>query len=663
MLINIAVICEISPVSSNWNNAYNQITDSSTDLSVDGILRVDKSAHTVGVNGITTAETLTVSAYQGGVSRSAFKGSQSILDLYAGATIEFTIDASTTNTSISRTNSNKIDFVGDETVEVIAANAVVKSDQTNTDSILNLYSRSATTDPVLKLTGSHISNDASISVDTAGGGQPMLLKRNGHIGLAINDQGEVGIGQGEPDTIFHINATTPVFKIEASSASDTTIEFWTTTTKEANVYFDQNDNRLKINATQAGGTISFGTGNTENKVIIDVNGNILVGASKTVDGRDISADGTLLDNLDSYITNSIKTDTTNGYSIDDWNYVAANSGKSDLTEIENASGNWNDTYTDVKQYSGNWQDGWDAIGEISPVSGNWNTAYASIGEISPVSSNWNNAWNKAQANETDIAANVADIANVAGASGNWNTAYDAIGEISPVSSNWNNAWNKAQANETDIAANVADIANVAGTSGNWNTAYSSIGEISPVSGTWVVDDGSPHFSVGNYNYIPLWSYTGGGETRLTNSVIYQSITNNIGIGVQPSNGKLHVDNLLPTNTAIYANGVIKSTGDIIAYTSSDKRLKNNIVNITSSLDKVSKLNGVVFEWDKEKSGREGVDAGLIAQDVEEVLPFAVTTREDGYKAVDYDAVIPLMVEAIKDLKQEVDSLRKQLNDK
>ena len=319
--------------------------------------------------------------------------------------------------------------------------------------------------------------------------------------------------------------------------------------------------------------------------------------------------------------------------------------------------------------------------EVTGSSANWNLAYSSVNsDIRPVSSDWNNAWIKAQANE-------ADISNIASSSASWDTAATKsaanetditaieadINNIAGTSGNWDNAWIKSQANEADISNIASTSANwnlthtsittdVKDNSANWDLAYTAAGEISPVSGTWVVDDGSTHFSVGNWNHIPLWSFTGGGETRLANSVMYQK-SNNIGVGIVPSNGKLHVDNLLPTNVAIYANGVIKSTGDIIAYTSSDRRLKNNIQHITSSLAKVDKLNGVVFEWDKEKSGRQGIDAGLIAQDVEEVLPFAVTTREDGYKAVDYDAVIPLMVEAIKDLKQEVDSLREQLNDK
>jgi len=74
---------------------------------------------------------------------------------------------------------------------------------------------------------------------------------------------------------------------------------------------------------------------------------------------------------------------------------------------------------------------------------------------------------------------------------------------------------------------------------------------------------------------------------------------------------------------------------------SDSRLKDNIIPITNSLDKVKSLRGVEFDWN---SGvNEGThDVGLIAQDVEAVLPEAVTTQEDGYKNLAYTKVIPLL---------------------
>lgn len=105
-------------------------------------------------------------------------------------------------------------------------------------------------------------------------------------------------------------------------------------------------------------------------------------------------------------------------------------------------------------------------------------------------------------------------------------------------------------------------------------------------------------------------------------------------------------------------GNVIATQDVVAFNVSDKRLKQNIVNIPNALDKVSKINGVEFVWNEElQTLHKGKAAGVIAQEVEEVLPTAVNTREDGYKAVKYESLIPLLLEAIKELKEEVRQLK------
>lgn len=96
-------------------------------------------------------------------------------------------------------------------------------------------------------------------------------------------------------------------------------------------------------------------------------------------------------------------------------------------------------------------------------------------------------------------------------------------------------------------------------------------------------------------------------------------------------------------------GNLRVTRDITAFYTSDERLKDNKIKITNALDKIDKLSGISFNWN-EKSGKTGKDYGVIAQEVEKVLPEVVTTREDGYKAVNYDRLIPLLIEAIKELK-------------
>jgi hypothetical protein len=113
-------------------------------------------------------------------------------------------------------------------------------------------------------------------------------------------------------------------------------------------------------------------------------------------------------------------------------------------------------------------------------------------------------------------------------------------------------------------------------------------------------------------------------------------------------------------------GEIRATDNITGYYSSDSRLKENIVNIDGALEKVSMLKGVTFDWCedyiKERGGEDGYfikkhDTGLIAQDVQEVLPEIVRKKKDGYLGVQYDKMVGLLVEAIKELRTEINELK------
>jgi hypothetical protein len=112
---------------------------------------------------------------------------------------------------------------------------------------------------------------------------------------------------------------------------------------------------------------------------------------------------------------------------------------------------------------------------------------------------------------------------------------------------------------------------------------------------------------------------------------------------------------------ITVSGTIKAGGDVWAYNTSDCRLKTNIQSISDSLNKLSKINGVCFDWNGVLDTHSGSDIGVIAQEVEEVLPLIVTTRDNGYKAVRYEKIIPLLIEAIKELKSDVDILKKSIH--
>jgi trimeric autotransporter adhesin len=138
-----------------------------------------------------------------------------------------------------------------------------------------------------------------------------------------------------------------------------------------------------------------------------------------------------------------------------------------------------------------------------------------------------------------------------------------------------------------------------------------------------------------------------------------------------------------SGTGAYAgffNGSVSATGYITA--PSDKNLKKNIVPLSGSLKKVLDLQGVNYEWKSEdelkssgfakgSGGKEampvsynfpkGTQLGVIAQDVEKVVPELVQTGPDGLKSVDYIKMVPLLIEAIKEQQKQIDELKAQIS--
>ena len=114
-------------------------------------------------------------------------------------------------------------------------------------------------------------------------------------------------------------------------------------------------------------------------------------------------------------------------------------------------------------------------------------------------------------------------------------------------------------------------------------------------------------------------------------------------------------------------GEIRATNDVTAFYSSDKSLKENIKNIENPLEKVNQINGVTFDWTEDYIKQHGGedqyfvrknDVGVIAQEIEKVLPQVVATRKDGIKAVKYDRIVALLIESVKELKKEIEELKK-----
>ena len=110
-------------------------------------------------------------------------------------------------------------------------------------------------------------------------------------------------------------------------------------------------------------------------------------------------------------------------------------------------------------------------------------------------------------------------------------------------------------------------------------------------------------------------------------------------------------------------GTFHANADIVAYSStvsSDERLKTNIVDTEYGLDHILKLESKEFDWKEKLNGRH--DIGFIAQQVQEVVPELVKevdglNGEDPHLTVDYAKVVPILVNAIKELKSEIEELK------
>lgn len=129
----------------------------------------------------------------------------------------------------------------------------------------------------------------------------------------------------------------------------------------------------------------------------------------------------------------------------------------------------------------------------------------------------------------------------------------------------------------------------------------------------------------------------------------------LGVSQFPVRATLHVSGTI-------SGSLIRSSGDVVAFHSSDERLKDNIKPIEGATYKLQQVGGYEFDWNKNQSVYTGHDVGVIAQEIEKILPEVVTQREDGYLAVKYEKIIPLLIEGFKEQQKEIETLKQQIKE-
>ena len=169
----------------------------------------------------------------------------------------------------------------------------------------------------------------------------------------------------------------------------------------------------------------------------------------------------------------------------------------------------------------------------------------------------------------------------------------------------------------------------------------------PSSSEVPVNSGSVQFSL-----VKGLQQTGGdrkiafyaGSSELTvNDNFGVDVSGSVGIGVS-------IPGDFPLDYKLSVSGSIKATGTVLQ--ASDERLKNDIQDIEEGLDKIKSLTGVTY-IQKDQTRR---DAGVVAQDVQNIIPEVVYEDSNSYLSVNYNGLIPYLIESIKELEQRLKNL-------
>jgi hypothetical protein len=173
-------------------------------------------------------------------------------------------------------------------------------------------------------------------------------------------------------------------------------------------------------------------------------------------------------------------------------------------------------------------------------------------------------------------------------------------------------------------------------------------EISSAAGSSLVlsKSGNPSVDYGGISYD--------GNTRIhANGFIGFSLSGTRHITIH-NNGNMALNTTSDNGYKLYVAGTIYATGNITA--NSDLTLKKNLKLIDNPINKLMQLNGYAYQW----KANDEHQYGVIAQEVEKILPYAVSTGYDGIKGVSYNQIIPVLIEAIKTQQAEINTLKSKL---
>ena len=180
---------------------------------------------------------------------------------------------------------------------------------------------------------------------------------------------------------------------------------------------------------------------------------------------------------------------------------------------------------------------------------------------------------------------------------------------------------------------------------NSATQYAGLAVYAPSNGNWIYVNhtgsigiiGTDHNGTAGSGHVPLTLWSGNDERIRVNV-----------------NGNISINYLGDAGYRLYVSGAIYATSNITA--NSDLTLKKNLKLIDNPIDKLMSLNGYLYQWKENNDYQYGV----IAQEVEKILPYAVSTTKSGIKGVSYNQITPLLIEGFKTHESEITQLKKKV---
>jgi hypothetical protein len=219
-------------------------------------------------------------------------------------------------------------------------------------------------------------------------------------------------------------------------------------------------------------------------------------------------------------------------------------------------------------------------------------------------------------------------------------------------------------NENTMLGYLAGLSNTEGSS---NTIIgTSAGYMMSTSGNNTFVGYNAGYNTTGSDNVFIGNMAGYSETGSNNLYIANSSTSSPLIGGNFSPTPMVGINRMPTTYTLEVGGTIWANGATIsagATTWSDARYKTDVTLIDNALDDVLRMQGVKYDWNRSAYPQlnfpEGQQLGVIAQDIEKIIPQVVYTDPEGYKSVSYEKIVPVLIEAIKDQQKQIESTNQE----